>query len=322
MRAFISYSHKDESFRAELDKHLALLKRQQLIDVWSDHCIRPGEAFDPAIAGALQAADIVLLLVSADFMHSDYCFGVEMQQAMKRQEDGEATVIPIIVRPCDWMSAPFGRLKALPTDGKAIAKWTSLDDAFVDVVQHLRKMLSTEKRAESPMGFKPTPTHQSPRRDAADSGHSPRMPRSSNLTLPRTFTDEQRHDFVVQCFQYVQNYFEQSLVELQTRNPGVSGRLTVTSQRGFTAIVFRDGKRQAGCYIRLGSGLGADTIAYSGSENAQENSYNELLTIEADKHMLFFRATMGMFNRVGDARLTDEGAAEHLWTMFISALQH
>ena len=63
-----------------------------------------------------------------------------------------------------------------------------------------------------------------------------------------------------------------------------------------------DGKRQAGCYIRLGSGLGADTIAYSGSENAQENSYNELLTIEADKHMLFFRATMGMFNRVGDAR--------------------
>lgn len=305
MRAFISYSHKDESYRSELDKHLALLKRQQLIDVWSDHCIRPGEAFDPAIASALQAADLVLLLVSADFMHSDYCFGIEMQQAMKRQEDGTATVVPIIVRPCDWTSAPFGRLKAVPTDGKAVTKWTSLDDAFLDVVQHLRKMLTPEKRAESPLGFKPTPALQSPRLDAADSGHPPRMPRSSN-----------------QCFQYIQNYFEQSLAELQARNTGVSGRLTATSARGFTAIVFRDGKRQAGCYVRLGSGFGSDTIAYSGSENAQENSYNELLSVEADKHMLYFKATMGVFNRVGDARLTDEGAAEHLWTMFISALQH
>lgn len=322
MRAFISYSHKDESYRAELDKHLALLKRQQLIDVWSDHCIRPGEAFDPAIAGALQAADLVLLLVSADFMHSDYCFGIEMQQAMMRQEEGTATVVPVIVRPCDWTSAPFGGLKALPTDGKAVTKWTSLDDAFLDVVQHLRKMLSPEKRAESPMGFKPTPALQSPRMDAADFGHPPRMPRSSNLSLPRTFTDEERHDFVVQCFQYIQNYFEQSLVELEARNTRVSGRLTATSERGFTAIVFRDGKRQAGCHVRLGSNFGAGTIAYSGSENAQENSYNELLAVDADKHMLFFRATMGVFNRVSGARLTDEGAAEHLWTMFISALQH
>lgn len=322
MRAFISYSHKDEPYRAELDKHLALLRRQGLIEVWSDHCIRPGEAFDPAIADALAAADLVLLLVSADFMHSDYCFGIEMQQALKRQEDGEATVIPIIVRPCDWMSAPFGRLKALPSDGKAISKWTSLDDAFLDVVQHLRKMLSPERRAGSSLGFKPTPALQSPRKDAADSRHPPRMPRSSNLTLPRTFTDEEQHDFLVQCFQYIQNYFEQSLAELQARNTGISSRLTATSERGFTAIVFRDGKRQAGCHVRLGSGFGSDTIAYSGSENAHENSYNELLTVDKDKHMLFLRGTMGMFNRSADARLTDEGAAEHLWTMFISALQH
>lgn len=321
MRAFISYSHKDESYRAELDKHLALLKRQQLIDIWSDHCIRPGEAFDPAIAGALQAADLVLLLVSADFMHSDYCFGIEMQQAMKRQDEGTATVVPIIVRPCDWTSAPFGRLKALPTDGKAVTKWTSLDDAFLDVVQHLRKMLSPENRVESSMGFKPSPALQSTRRDAAEAGHLPRMPRSSNLTLPKTFTDEERHDFAAQCFQYIQNYFEQSLVELQARNPGVSGRLTATSQRGFTAIVFWDGKRKAGCHVRLGSGFGAYTIAYSGSENAQENSYNELLSVEADKYMLFFKATMGVFNRAGDARLTEEGAAEHLWGMFIEPLQ-
>ena len=322
-RAFISYSHKDEPYRVELDKHLALLKRQGHVELWSDHCIRPGEEFEPAIAQALDAADLVLLLVSADFIHSDYCFGLEMQRAVERHAQGQTVVIPIIVRPCDWMSAPFGRLKALPTDGKAVTKWPSLDDAFVDVVQQMRTLLlgRTDKAANR---VTTPPRAQSAVRAPAPSvslGQPPQMPRSSNLSLPRVFTDEDRHDYVVHCFEYVQNYFERSLAELQARNPGVSGRMTAISARAFSAIIFRDGRRQAGCTIRLGSGFGSDGIMYSGSENVSENSFNEMLCLKTEKHMLHLKATMGMFHGSSDSRLTEEGAAEHLWTMFIGPLQ-
>jgi len=321
-RAFISYSHKDEPYRVELDKHLALLKRQNLINVWSDHCIRPGEKFDPAISAALEEADLVLLLVSADFIHSDYCFGIEMQRAMARQSEGGAMVVPIIVRPCDWMTAPFGRLKALPKDGLAVTKWPSLDDAFLDIVQQLRSLLAT-RAATAPKNTKSPEQKETNLGDPfATVGLPAKMPRSSNLSLPRTFTDEDRHDFMVQCFQYIQTYFDQSITELQARNPGLSGRMSVISAQAFTAILFRDGKRLAGCHIRLGSGFSSNGITYSGSENAAENSYNEMLSVEADKHLLYLNATMGMFTRSHGSRLTEEGAAEHLWTMFIGPLQH
>jgi hypothetical protein len=149
-RVFISYSHRDEQYRNELDKHLALLKRQGAVNIWSDHCIRPGEEFDPAIATALEASDLILLLISADFMHSDYCSTVEMTRAMERHQDGTAVVVPIILRPCDWHSAPFGRVKVLPTDGKEVAKWPSWDDAFLDIAQQLRALLETRKQAPAP----------------------------------------------------------------------------------------------------------------------------------------------------------------------------
>lgn len=320
-RAFISYSHQDEPYRVELDKHLALLKRQGLIEIWSDHCIRLGEEFDPAISAALDSADLVLLLVSADFIHSDYCYSIEVQRALERHQAGNAIVVPIIIRPCDWMSAPFGRLKALPTDAKPVTKWPSLDDAFLNIVQQLRTLLtksqgsqSTAQPVRSSLNAKAS---QAVIQDSPDS----RLPRSSNLSLPRSFTDEQRHDFLTQSFDYIRNYFDKSLEELRARNPGISVRMNVISARSFSAIVFRDGKRVAGCHIRLGGGFASDGIAYSGSENVSENSFNELLTVETDQHLMCLKATMGMFHGNRDSRLTDEGAAEHLWTMFISPIQ-
>lgn len=321
-RAFISYSHKDEPHRVELDKHLSLLKRQNLIDVWSDHCIRPGEEFDPAISAALEKADLVLLLVSADFIHSEYCFGIEMQRAMERHKEGGAMVLPIIVRPCDWMTSPLGRLKALPKDGLAVTKWPSLDDAFLDIVQQLRALLASRAASAAGITESPTPKEANLGGTIAVPGLPAKMPRSSNLSLPRTFTDEDRYDFLFQSFQYIQAYFDKSLTELQARNPGISGRVSVVSAEAFTAIIFRDGKKLAGCRIRLGSGFSSNGIAYSGSENAGDNSYNEMLSVETDKHLLYLTATMGMFTRSHGSRLTEEGAAEHLWTMFIGPLQH
>src|ERR1035437_2373407 len=132
---FFSYSHKDEALRDRLEVHLTMLKREGIIETWHDRRITAGDEFAGVIDARLESADLILLLVSADFLNSNYCFDVEMKRALERHAAGEARVIPIILRPCDWHSAPFGRLLAAPKDGKPIASWPDLDEAFVDVVR-------------------------------------------------------------------------------------------------------------------------------------------------------------------------------------------
>jgi hypothetical protein len=138
---FYSYSRKDEGLRDELNKHLALLKRQNLITGWYDREISSGEDFEGEIAEHLNKAQIILLLVSSDFIASDYCYSIEMMRALERRGTREARVIPIILRPVDWHSAPFGKLKALPKDGKAITTWVNRDEAFLDVAKGIRKIV-------------------------------------------------------------------------------------------------------------------------------------------------------------------------------------
>lgn len=98
-RLFISYSHRDEALRAELDKHLALLRRQGVLDLWSDHRIPAGGELDAHIDVALESADVIALLVSSDFVSSEYCYGIEMKRAMERHDAGEASVLPVMLRP-------------------------------------------------------------------------------------------------------------------------------------------------------------------------------------------------------------------------------
>jgi len=115
---FCSYAHEDESWLRKLETHLSLLKRQDLISLWYDRLIVPGADWTKSIDTHLETASVILLLVSADFLASDYCYGIEMKRALERQEAGEARVVPILVRPVDWKGAPFAHLQALPTDAK------------------------------------------------------------------------------------------------------------------------------------------------------------------------------------------------------------
>lgn len=137
---FFSYSHKDEDLRDELAAHLSLLKRQKIIKVWHDREISAGTEWANQINENLNAADIILLLISANFLASDYCYDLEMKRAMERHQAGEARVIPIILRPCDWQGAVFGKLQALPKNGKPVIKWDFVDDALLNIVQGIRKI--------------------------------------------------------------------------------------------------------------------------------------------------------------------------------------
>jgi molecular chaperone DnaK len=138
---FLSYAHKDALWLQKLETHLGLLKQQGLISTWYDRQILSGTYWAEVIDQQLEQASIILFLVSADFLASNYCYQIEMKRALERHQNGEARVIPIAVRPADWEGAPFEHLQALPTGAKAISTWSNQDKAFVDVVKGIRRAI-------------------------------------------------------------------------------------------------------------------------------------------------------------------------------------
>ncbi len=143
LRIFYSYSHKDGRLREKLEDHLSLLRREGLVDEWYDGKIVAGGEVDPAIGTNLAQSDIVLLLISASFIKSGYCWGVEMDQALTRHGIGAARVIPIIVRPIEkgWKGTVFAALKVLPSDGKPVTTWRNQDSAWEDVTNGIREAI-------------------------------------------------------------------------------------------------------------------------------------------------------------------------------------
>jgi formylglycine-generating enzyme required for sulfatase activity len=139
---FYSYSHKDEALREKLEEHLAVLGRRGLITAWHDREIRVGGDWKGQIDQNLDSADIILLLVSPSFLASDYCWDKEMNRALERHEEGEARVIPIILRPCLWLEGPLAKLQAEPKDARPVTQWQNTDEAFLDVATALRRVIS------------------------------------------------------------------------------------------------------------------------------------------------------------------------------------
>lgn len=141
VRLFYSYSHKDESLRNELETHLKLLHRQGLVESWHDRRIDAGDEWRQKINEHLERADVILLLVSADFISSEYCYEKEMTRALEKHEGKEARVIPIIVRDVNWARAPFAGLQALPRDGLAVTRWPDRDSAWRNVAYGIEKVV-------------------------------------------------------------------------------------------------------------------------------------------------------------------------------------
>lgn len=137
----ICYAHEDELLRKNLEKQLVALKRQNYIDIWYDRNISAGTNWENEIDNHLNAARIILLLVSPNFMASDYCYSKEMKLTLERHEQGEAVVLPIILKPVYWKNTPFGKLQALPKDAKPITSWRNRNDALFNVVEGILKVI-------------------------------------------------------------------------------------------------------------------------------------------------------------------------------------
>jgi hypothetical protein len=143
---FYSYSHKDEELQKQLTNHLSSLKRRGIISEWHDRKISPGKEWEGQIDKHLSQANIILLLISSDFLASDYCYGIEMKKALERHEAKEARVIPVILRPVAWKGLPFEKLQALPKDAKPVTKWQNIDEAFCDIAEGISRSCTELKK--------------------------------------------------------------------------------------------------------------------------------------------------------------------------------
>jgi hypothetical protein len=146
-KLFYSYSHCDEKYREQLEKHLSILSRNGLISEWHDRRIAAGTDWQEQIDLNLEDADIILLLVSSDFLASDYCYETETIRAIQKHEDGESIVIPIILRPCMWQDSKLAKLQALPRDNKAISLWSDKDEAWLHVSMDIRDQIKALQRS-------------------------------------------------------------------------------------------------------------------------------------------------------------------------------
>lgn len=158
IEVFFSYSHRDEDARDQLEKHLARLKRAGHITSWHDRKITAGQKWVNQIDRHLSTAHVILLLISADFLASDYCYGIEMTKALERHDKGEACVIPIILHACDWNSEPLNHLQCLPKDARPISSWPNVHEAYADVATGIRKAieeLSTSVSIEATVSSHP-----------------------------------------------------------------------------------------------------------------------------------------------------------------------
>lgn len=302
MKAFISYSHKDVAALERLHAHLAMLRRDDLIQQWFDRDILAGGIVDSEIDERLEGSDLFLLLVSPDFLNSDYCYNREMTRALERHHDGSARVVPIVIEPCEWKASPLGRLKAVPRDGLAVSEWTNENNAYLDITQELRRIVERDAIGTS-------------------NGESVRIPNAERgvvrrYRIKRDFDEIDRSEFRDTAFGIVRDYFERATAEISGIE-GLRGRFISLSPNAFSCTIVNRARDRGTAHITFHSGARSfGDLSYSFAERAPPTSANGIFNIEADDYDLFLAG--GSFGFGGDEeRRSPHDAAEWLWTKFL-----
>lgn len=313
-KAFISYTHGDEGLKDRLIAHLASLKHERLIDVWHDRMLRAGEHLDPAIQAKLAEADLIILLVSADFINSQYCYEEEMLRAFERQREGQAIVVTLILKPCQWTTVPLGKgsklgdFLALPRDGKPVTKWADPEEAFDNVVAELRRILIDRRGSAASILAPSVPV--------AHDEIAPPVPSMpvTRLRLPTQPTDQDRDRFLRNGFNATAALFEARLIELEAGDQRVTTDFERVDSRCFIARIYVDGKDVGGAKIFYGGEFMQRSISLSFDTASNRNSMNDWIAVDAGRDGLHFKASnMGSFGRQQQDCLDVNAAAECLW---------
>lgn len=320
---FFSYSHRDEDLRNELEIHLSALKRQGVIKTWHDRRIGAGKGLDKEIDSNLEGSDIILLLVSPYFIASDYCYDVEMKRAMQRHVAGQVRVIPVILHPCDWQQTPFGKLRATPTDGKPVSKFPNQHDAFLAVTKDIRAAAEEiNKQRIGELRIEPTKINEASTSKTIKANMK-ETARSSNLRVKRDFTDIERSRFLSESFEYIVNFFDNSLDELEARAVGIETEFRRIDANHFVAKIYKKGKLVSQCKIWLSLDASSyGNIKYSSSSSIHDNSFNGSLNVGDDGYTLGLKPFMFYQADYDEKKvLSKEGAAELFWSIIMEPLQ-
>lgn len=224
MHAFISYSHVNEKHLDRLHKHMAMLKRDGLIETWSDHQILAGSRLGQQIDGNLERSQLFIALVSPDYLGSNYCYEREFKRAQDLAAAERLRIVPVILEPCDWLSSPFSELLALPKDGTAISEWTNQNVAYLDVVKGIRRIIEADNTVTKGKASVP----------GVHGGMSRRV------KIRQEFDVIQCGDFAHEAFNVIRAYFQGSCDELN-RIEDLRARYEVMSDRAFTYTVVNRG---------------------------------------------------------------------------------
>lgn len=298
MKAFISYSHKDAHYAEDLHKHLAMLKSEGAIEAWYDCKILPGDALDKSISDQLQKSELFLALVSPDFLASKYCIEIELETALRRHEEGEIRLVPIILEPCDWLNSPLKILKALPTDGKPVSDFTNRNNAFLNIVTGLRRIISETTKDAAPKVISTQNTTD--------------VLKSDRYKPKRSFDEIDKSDFRQKAFEKIRDYIQSSIREIDSIDD-IKARFLSLTATSFTCTILNKARNNtlAALTVHAGSRMMGD-IYYSHAENAADNTSNGGFRIEADDYSLYFKPSFSM-SYTDTGNLNTEQVAERIW---------
>ncbi|WP_172841163.1 toll/interleukin-1 receptor domain-containing protein [Rhodovulum sp. P5] len=306
MKAFISYSHRDSEALKRFHVHLASLKREGRIEAWYDRDILAGDDLHAEIKEQIEESDLFLLMVSPDFLASDYCVETEMSRALERHEVREARVVPIIIEPCDWTTSRLRDLKAVPLDGKPVSEWTNQNTAYLNIIQELRRILDKEPHAVA--------------LDAAvdvDDVDRKAPTAERRYRVKKDFDDIDRAEFREEAFNAIRSYFKNAIEELSAVD-GLRGRFADYSDTSFGCVIVNSSLGHGTAHLTVHGGRGKHSfgdVYYSFSEDASDNTANGWFNIEADEYELQLKGSMGFSHE--ERRMNPECAAEALWVEFL-----
>jgi len=309
IRAFISYAHTDEKYLERLHKHLVMLRREGDLQDWSDHKILPGSKLGDTISTSLNESNLFIALLSPDYLASNYCYEKEFEQARKMHEEGRIRIVPVILEPCDWLASPFSEFMALPKDGLPISEWTNHNNAYLNVVTGLRRVIDSMKAGSSG-------------ETVSTDGSRPsaiRRPR-----IKQDFDSIQKAEFADGAFATIRQYFERSCAELHDTEGQIRAKFEPMSPTAFTCTVVNRGKRHSGeAHITVhnskGRRYGTGDLSYVYERHADASTSNGWITVNADDYNLYLEHHGGYqsFGGRDEAKLTPEQVAETLWVDFV-----
>lgn len=303
---FISYSHADAGLLERLHKHLAQLEREGTVAGWYDREIHAGGNIATEIENALEGASIFIACASPDYIASNYCYDKELDRALAREAAGELTIVPVIFEPCDWLSTPLAKFKALPGDGKPVSEYTNENVAFLEVIRELRSLTQTSKD-----GVESAPSATSSVKTTDVS--------LSRYRVKKDFDELDKRDFVERSFNDIYRFFEASAGELASL-PEIEARLSPLAEDSFSCTVINRGFRRGfeTIHIRRGGTWGAIDYLF-GQQNSRSTSSGGF-RLEADDYQLHLRSASftGVRRPSGRENITSIEAAQEMWDELLS----